>query len=542
MKKWALASVVLLALLVVMGCSPAGAAAGPSFFPDVTPDNPHADAIAALAHAQVITGFDNGAFSPAAMVTRQQFAKMIVVALRIPISEADVSPFTDVAQAAADNLYPDHYVAVCASNHISDGTGRGKFSPDGRITWAQVITMVVRAADGLRPGVLRTPPNIYVSSWGNFDPTHGPTAAKAEYNGLLKNLPIHSKSPWATMSRGEVAQVLANLLVENVKDFGAVGDGHADDTAAIQKAIDKAGASGGGIVFLPAGTYATTEVLRVASNRMVVTGEGEGSILSGSSPARPEVILLIQGASTLDDVEVRDLGIVGNYAKWAQIGIDIEWLRNGRFENLSISDVGFCGIYAFPALDVTVNNISITHCGDFGVQFKEGSKDVTVSNSRLTQFQSRQYPGHGIYFEGVTNAMALGNHVTNLPSGYGNDISGIKYSGASGHCFNNVIEDAFGGISTPGAHDVLIEGNTIRRTIERGIYILAGANNITIKNNTLEDTARGIQFNAYETWPTNVRLVGNTVTGGGTVDLFGGPPSMIVEMSGNSWQLPATNP
>ncbi|QJC51491.1 S-layer protein [Paenibacillus albicereus] len=38
-------------------------------------------------------------------------------------------------------------------------------------------------------------------------------------------------------------------------DYGAAGDGIADDTAAIQQALDTAGARGGGVVFLPAGRY-----------------------------------------------------------------------------------------------------------------------------------------------------------------------------------------------------------------------------------------------------------------------------------------------
>jgi parallel beta-helix repeat protein len=154
----------------------------------------------------------------------------------------------------------------------------------------------------------------------------------------------------------------------------------------------------------------------------------------------------------------------------------------------------------------------------------------------LVDFASRQCPGHGIYFEDVVNAVADSNQISKLAAGAGNEISGIKYSASSGRCTNNVIQDVFGGISTPGAHDVLIEGNTIRHATERGIYILAGASNITIRNNTLDDTLRGIQFNSYEVWPTNVRVVNNVVLSGGTVDLFGGPSSMVVEMSGNSWQ------
>ena len=41
----------------------------------------------------------------------------------------------------------------------------------------------------------------------------------------------------------------------NVRDFGAVGDGKTDDTAAFQCALDGAGKAGGGIVFAPTGTY-----------------------------------------------------------------------------------------------------------------------------------------------------------------------------------------------------------------------------------------------------------------------------------------------
>src|SRR5438045_2411181 len=40
----------------------------------------------------------------------------------------------------------------------------------------------------------------------------------------------------------------------DVKSTGALGDGDANDTAAIQKAIDDCAAHGGGVVSIPAGT------------------------------------------------------------------------------------------------------------------------------------------------------------------------------------------------------------------------------------------------------------------------------------------------
>ncbi|WP_270933442.1 glycosyl hydrolase family 28-related protein [Falsiroseomonas oryzae] len=71
----------------------------------------------------------------------------------------------------------------------------------------------------------------------------------------------------AQTRRASFAQITAGIFVErmfHVRDYGAVGNGTADDTAAIQAAIDAAAAAGGGIVRLGPRRY------RVAAAELVV--------------------------------------------------------------------------------------------------------------------------------------------------------------------------------------------------------------------------------------------------------------------------------
>lgn len=64
--------------------------------------------------------------------------------------------------------------------------------------------------------------------------------------------------------------------VVSVKDFGAVGDGVADDTAAIQAAISTAAA-----VYVPVGTYKLTTTLFASNKNISIYGDGPGlSILA----------------------------------------------------------------------------------------------------------------------------------------------------------------------------------------------------------------------------------------------------------------------
>ncbi|MBN1321722.1 MAG: S-layer homology domain-containing protein [Thermoleophilia bacterium] len=200
-------------IVVALMASVATLASADPAFPDVPSTHPYEEAIADLASRGIISGYQNGDFGPGDPVTRQQYAKMIVLAGGYPVSEGDVCPFADVAKGGADTFFPDNYIAVCAVKGITTGVSPAIFSPSGKITRHQVTTMVVRAADDLQPGLLAVAPGGWTanSAWAN-DSTHGANAVRAEYNGLLAGLDLSALNPAGNMSRGEVAQVLHNLL------------------------------------------------------------------------------------------------------------------------------------------------------------------------------------------------------------------------------------------------------------------------------------------------------------------------------------------
>jgi hypothetical protein len=77
--------------------------------------------------------------------------------------------------------------------------------------------------------------------------------------------------------------------VFNVRAYGAVGDGVADDTAAIQAAYNTAAAAGGGIVFLPAGIYRITGSILLSSSLVSILGGGIPNLepVAGGAIIRP---------------------------------------------------------------------------------------------------------------------------------------------------------------------------------------------------------------------------------------------------------------
>lgn len=109
---------------------------------------------------------------------------------------------------------------------------------------------------------------------------------------------------------GAVSRTVQSKLAESVsvKDFGAVGDGTTDDTAAIQAAVNSLSAAGkGGTVFLPAGAYKITSNILITWPNSTdqnapgrITLKGAGADLSYIYDYRNNTAAATGGAITID--------------------------------------------------------------------------------------------------------------------------------------------------------------------------------------------------------------------------------------------------
>jgi len=232
--------------------------------------------------------------------------------------------------------------------------------------------------------------------------------------------------------------IFAAGLTFNVKDsaYGAVGDGVADDTAAVTAALAAASSAGGGIVHFPPGTYKTTGGHTVPA-KTIVRGAGLNSMISHSGN---NTCFLVNtgGAGDLTlAVTFEKLRIVGNSGA-SGIGIDIQdsastVLRDVRIEaytggvGLRLHNVSFWTEQTdMLNLDLTNNAIGMqfrretgssasfgyTRASDFFINCQAGQMGIDVGNSGIA--------GIDIYNADFTGFIHLaGNNGTGIKVGAG---------------------------------------------------------------------------------------------------------------------------
>ena len=209
------------------------AAPGDVQFLDVGSDHPFYPYIAALVEGGIVNGREvppaSGLwyFKPEDVVTRQQFAKMVVEAVGLhtePVDSLDDPTFADVWPTYDDQgqplPYPFDYVEEAAAAGIvfgsQDAHGGWLFHPGDPIKRIQLVQMIVRAASavghpfppytGSEAVFADAPPGsaLYAAAMTGF--TNGILTGSVDAHGVRRLL------PWESATRGQVAKMTANLV------------------------------------------------------------------------------------------------------------------------------------------------------------------------------------------------------------------------------------------------------------------------------------------------------------------------------------------
>lgn len=169
-----------------------------------------AGAVEALASRGILGGYSDKTFRPGNTMTRAEFAAIAVRGLGL--TPAPAGAFTDVRPS---DWYAG-YVGTAATYGIVNGLPDGTFGPNGTITRQEAAVMAARAAAlcGIDTSVTTSEMRDTLAQFDDYVRV-GPWAMKSlafcYSSGILSESALEIR-PAAAVTRGEVAQMLFNLL------------------------------------------------------------------------------------------------------------------------------------------------------------------------------------------------------------------------------------------------------------------------------------------------------------------------------------------
>jgi hypothetical protein len=319
-----------------------------------------------------------------------------------------------------------------------------------------------------------------------------------------------------------------------VRDFGAVGDGAADDTVAIQKAVDA-----GGAIRFPAGRYRLTHTVRVELRKtglIALIGDGPAQIeMAGAGPAFHFIGTVQKSAAPADFPEdfwsregtlsVTGLAIVGAHKEAVGLQVtrtmqlivsqcQMRQLLHGihfteRNRNAIISDCHIynnfqVGIYIdhVDFHQINIGNSHISYNGGGGIVIRGGAvRNLQISGCDIEANVRAEVPPtanvlldstggsigeveitgctiqHYPQFPGFANIRYIG-HSTAVPFTQERRHGNLIVTG-------NMLNDADVNLHLDGARGAVISGNTIQLATSHDV-VIEKSSEVVFSNNVLD--------------------------------------------------------
>ncbi len=199
--------VVSLSLLILLSSGTAGGGT----FKDVPVNHWAYESVGALTEAGIIVGFPDGTFKPGLKITREQFAKALVITLDIPLNENAPQIFSDVKPGHWSFLYVDaakSYIPITSQQ-------AGHFNFYG----SHVITREEAAhAIALAMGLDKSPKpaGSYLAEkfrdYQNISPQFSESAAQTAYYGILSGDANNNFRSKDGLTRAEISIILKRII------------------------------------------------------------------------------------------------------------------------------------------------------------------------------------------------------------------------------------------------------------------------------------------------------------------------------------------
>ncbi len=240
---------------------------------------------------------------------------------------------------------------------------------------------------------------------------------------------------WSLPAGAQLGAAGRTLGLVTVREYGAIGDGKTDDTAAFQRALDETGQVGGGVVTVPTGTYLLSGRLVIPTGvtlegvlRAPATAPTGTTLLTtvGKGDEKGEPFITLRAGATVK-------GLVVLYPEQSrEEPVPYPWCIRGAGDNCAVLDVLLvnpwqavdfgtnpCGRHLIRGLNAQAirRGIYVDRCYDIG-----RIEDVhiwpfwTVADPKGPWMDVTQKQGEGFIFgrsdwEYVTNSFAIGYNV-----------------------------------------------------------------------------------------------------------------------------------
>lgn len=283
----------------------------------------------------------------------------------------------------------------------------------------------------------------------------------------------------------------------SVRDFGAVGDGETDDTAAFQRAIDMAAARGN-TLHIPAGRYAILDDVSIESSvRLRGDSDRRSIITSNGERAR----LLVAGSG----IQIQDIGFEDMVEPIALVSRKDFILEGVRIERCR-----------FERITIWRRNRGV-----IGLSSGNSSQRVhRIHNLIIKDCFFREIDAHAVNVRGnLTGAQVTGNFFAEIVNRRGEEEKDAMLLGGFAIRLGESSDDSEALEEFAGQGQHRVEGNFIqgmRKQTVRGnlIGVLLYGNHNVIRENTIEDidgTPDGMDTNAIYVRGAFNKVIGNRI-------------------------------